>query len=177
QILEDGRLTDAQGRRVDFKNCVIIMTSNLGAHSIERRRSIGFSKTDDARGEYDAMKENITEELKKFFRPEFLNRIDDIIIFRKLTEADIGNISRLMLDSIISRLKERNIRLCYTDEAAMLLAKQGYDAEYGARPLRRLIRQTVEDRLSEEILAGKVHIGSNIEMRVKDGGIEFFEIC
>ena len=177
QILEDGRLTDSQGRRVDFKNCVIIMTSNLGAHGISRRRSIGFSAAADAQGEYDAMRESISEELRKFFRPEFLNRIDDIIIFHKLTEQDVRRISGLMLDAIIRRLEERNIRLSYTDGAAELLAQRGYDAEYGARPLRRLIRQTVEDKLSEEILEGKVHIGSSIEMRAVNGEIEFFEIC
>jgi len=175
QILEDGRLTDAQGRKVDFKNCVIIMTSNLGAHGIERRKSIGFAAASDVREEYAAMKENISEELKKFFRPEFLNRIDDIIIFRKLTQTDAQKISGLMLDAIIRRLEERNIHLSYTKEAAELLAKQGYDAEYGARPLRRLIRQTVEDRLSEEILEGKVHIGSKIEMRAENGELTFFE--
>ena len=175
QILEDGRLTDAKGRRVDFKNCVLIMTSNLGAHHTERRSRIGFGAENTAADTYAAMAENIREELKKFFRPEFLNRIDDIIIFHKLTEQDTGAIAKLLLEAVSKRLSQRNIHLSYTEEAAMLLAKRGFDPEYGARPLRRLIQQTVEDRLSEEILLGNVHMGSDVEMFAEGEKISFRE--
>ena len=176
QILEDGRLTDAKGRTVDFKNTVLIMTSNLGAHSLEKRNRIGFVQEDDAQKaqtDYAEMKEHIFEELKHSFRPEFLNRIDDIIVFHRLMEEDIHRISRLMLDSIIKRLAERDIKLSYTDEAANKLAQMGFDEEYGARPLRRLIQQTVEDRLSEKILDCSVKLGDTVEMFLDGEEINF----
>ncbi|MBQ4062378.1 MAG: ATP-dependent Clp protease ATP-binding subunit [Christensenellaceae bacterium] len=169
QILEDGRLTDSKGRVVDFKNCILIMTSNLGAHSIEKSR-IGFGAVREDTTAYEVMKQNINEELKRSFRPEFLNRIDDIIVFHRLDENDTRAISRLMLDVVAKRLKERGITLSYTDEAADKLADNGFDREYGARPLRRLIQQTVEDNLSEQILEGNIKLSDTVEMYLDEKG-------
>ena len=170
--MEDGRLTDSKGRTVDFKNCVLIMTSNIGSGSLDKRLRIGF-EADTQESGYDSMKEKMLSELKKSFRPEFLNRVDDIIVFRKLSEENTRAIARLMLGSIIKRLDEKDIHLSYTEEAAELLAKEGFDAEYGARPLRRLMQQTVEDKLSEEILEGNIRFGDHVRAYVRDGVIAF----
>jgi len=173
QILEDGRLTDSKGRTVNFKNTIIIMTSNVGAHSIEKKARIGFGAADTPASQHEDMREQILTELKKQFRPEFINRVDDLIVFHKLAEEDILAVSRLMLDDIAKRLTERNIHLSYTEAAAEVLAKKGYDAEYGARPLRRLLQQEVEDKLSEEILEGHIAIGDKVLMDAADGKIVF----
>lgn len=167
QILEDGRLTDSKGRMVDFKNCVIIMTSNIGAHGIENAKQIGFSAP-KADGGYKRMKEVILDELKKAFRPEFINRLDDIIVFHKLSREDIKEITKLMLGTVGKRLEDREIYLNYTEDAVEYLADNGYDEAYGARPLRRMIQQIVEDELSEEILEGTVSLGDKVEMYMKD---------
>ena len=175
QILDDGRLTDAKGRTVDFKNCIIIMTSNIGANDI-KKRAMGFSNAegeDKETSDYEIMKENMIAELKRNFRPEFINRIDDIIVFHKLSKDDVSKIADLMLATVAKRLAERDIYLDYTDEAAKLLSKRGFDEEYGARPLRRVIQQTVEDKLSEEILEGTIKLGDNVKMIVKDDQIAF----
>ncbi len=171
QILEDGRLTDSRGRTVDFKNTVIIMTSNIGASRIGAKSKIGFGQAEEDPSGYEHMKEHMMEELKRSFRPEFLNRIDDIIVFHNLDEEDTLKIAALMLKSIAQRLTERNIHLSYTDEVVAKLAKMGFDAEYGARPLRRLMQQTVEDKLSEEILEGNVRLGDEVRMELS--GDEF----
>ena len=171
QILEDGRLTDSRGRTVDFKNTVIIMTSNIGASRIGAKSKIGFGQAEEDPSGYEHMKEHMMEELKRSFRPEFLNRIDDIIVFHNLDEEDTLKIAALMLKSIAQRLTERNIHLSYTDEVVAKLAKMGFDAEYGARPLRRLMQQTVEDKLSEEILEGNVRLGDDVRMELS--GDEF----
>ncbi len=176
QILEDGRLTDSKGRTVDFKNTVIIMTSNVGAHDIGLRNKIGFQNDAKDSKEYENMREDIMNELKRSFRPEFINRIDDIIVFHKLDEENTLQITKLMLSTIGKRLKERDIYLSYTDEAAKYLAKQGFDEEYGARPLRRLIQQTVEDQLSEEILEGNIRFGDQVEMYMDEGQPRFRKI-
>ena len=173
QILEDGRLTDSRGRTVDFKNTIIIMTSNVGAHDIANQKKIGFEANQKDRHSYEDMRENIMAELKRSFRPEFLNRIDDIIVFHKLNEEDTLAIAKLMLGIIAKRLDERDIHLSYTEDAAKLLAKQGFDEEYGARPLRRLMQQTVEDRLSEEILEGNISFGDQVEMYTADNEVKF----
>lgn len=176
QILEDGHVTDAQGRKVSFKNTIIIMTSNVGAHEIAANK-IGFGKENDGDmeqlKEYDEMKERMMEALKNTFRPEFINRIDDIIVFHKLTEQDTEKIAELMLNSVIKRLHDREIDLTYTKDAAKLMAKDGMSDQYGARPLRRMIQQTVEDKLSEEILAGKINIGDKVKMFVENGDVAF----
>lgn len=169
QIMEDGRLTDSHGRMVDFKNCVLIMTSNLGAHDIMNKRKIGFTDEMGNSSRYESMKEKIMEELKRSFKPEFLNRVDEIIVFQRLNEEDTKKIVTLMLNRVADRLKERNVFITFTDEAKDFLAKQGFDENYGARPLRRAIQQMVEDTLSEEILEGTIKIGDNVKMHVEGG--------
>ena len=174
QILEDGRVTSGQGKTVDFKNTIVIMTSNLGAHNMDKS-SLGFAKEKDTKeiSDYEKMKENILEDLKRHFRPEFLNRIDDIVIFHKLTEKNIEEIVALMLRSVAKRLMENNINLEYTNEAVSHLAKVGFDKTYGARPLRRAITKTVEDKLSEEMLKGNVKQGDSIVMDFNNGEVTF----
>ena len=152
QIMDDGRLTDSKGKVVDFKNTIIIMTSNVGAHSIKKQKVIGFNNSISENSEYEKMKENILEELKQKFKPEFLNRIDDTIVFHKLNDDDLDKIMDLMLASIKNRLGKRNIYLDFEADSKKFLLNKGIDINYGARPLRRLIIKEVEDRLSEDCL-------------------------
>ena len=174
QVLEDGRLTDSRGRTVDFRNTVVVMTSNVGAHTIRKQSTIGFTATDDmAASEYEKMKDNIMGELKKTFRPEFLNRIDETIVFHALEENDLKKIVKLMLADVSRRLAKRNIFLEVTQEAQDHMSKEGFDPTYGARPLRRVIQRMVEDNLSEEILAGNVKVGETIQVGMKDGKLSF----
>ena len=175
QILEDGRLTDGQGRVVDFKNTVIVMTSNAGAHTIKKQRSMGFGSGEDSEKSYEAMKENIMAEVKQIFRPEFLNRVDEIIVFHALEQAEIDQIARLMIRNVQTRLLERNIDLKTDDSALNVLTKAGYDLQYGARPLRRAIQRMLEDALSEEILNGDVHLGDKV-LATADGDQLRFEV-
>jgi ATP-dependent Clp protease ATP-binding subunit ClpC len=160
QILEDGRLTDAQGRTVDFKNTVIIMTSNLGTADL-RRASIGFAKADET-VTYEKMKEKVTEELKRHFRPEFLNRIDEVIVFAELTRDEVKAIVDLLIRRVAQQLEHQGIGLELTDAAKDLLARKGYDPTLGARPLRRAIQRLVEDPLSERILWKEFHAGETV---------------
>lgn len=164
QILDDGRLTDAQGRTVDFKNTVVIMTSNVGAHTIRKQKTLGFTVSEDdlAKNEYEKMKENIMEELRRTFRPEFLNRIDDIIVFHALEREHIGEIVDLMLEDLRKRLENLNINLEISNEAKVFIADKGFDAQFGARPLKRAIQKMVEDKLSEELLKGTIKSGSDV---------------
>ncbi|WP_330656263.1 ATP-dependent Clp protease ATP-binding subunit [Alkaliphilus flagellatus] len=164
QILDDGRLTDAQGRTVDFKNTVVIMTSNVGAHTIRKQKTLGFTVSEDdlAKNEYEKMKENIMEELRRTFRPEFLNRIDDIIVFHALEREHIGEIVDLMLEDLRKRLEDLNINLEISNEAKVFIADKGFDAQFGARPLKRAIQKMVEDKLSEELLKGTIKSGSDV---------------
>ena len=166
QILDDGRLTDSNGRVVNFKNTIIVMTSNAGASSITSKRSLGFGGSVETTRDYEAMKERVMNEVKDTFRPEFINRIDDLIVFHALEPADIEQIAALMLGSVAKRLQERGMNLLYHDDVVALLARQGYDANYGARPLRRTIQRSVEDALSEEIIAGKIALGDSVELYV-----------
>lgn len=168
QILDDGRLTDSNGRVVNFKNTIVVMTSNAGASSITSKRSLGFGGSVETTRDYEAMKERVMTEVKDIFRPEFINRIDDLIVFHALEPADIQQIAALMLGSVAKRLKEKNMHLSYDDEVVTLLAQEGYDANYGARPLRRTIQRSVEDALSEEIIAGKIALGDQVELYVSD---------
>lgn len=172
QILEDGRLTDSQGHVVDFKNTVIIMTSNLGVRDIEQK-TIGFAAVKSGESGYEQMKQGILDELKKAFRPEFINRLDDIIVFHKLSREHTREIVKLMLGNVIKRLEEREIRMSYTEDTVDFLAQEGFDENYGARPLRRMIQQLVEDQLSEEILEGKISISDKINMYMNDGKTAF----
>ncbi|KHD34708.1 Clp protease ClpX [Clostridium acetobutylicum] len=167
QILDDGRLTDSKGKTVSFTNTIIIMTSNVGASTIRKQKTLGFETAkDEVRQEYDKMKENIMEELKNSFRPEFLNRIDEIVVFHKLEEKDLRQIVKLMLESVKERLKEQNIKINFTEKAEEVLAEKGFDPTYGARPLRRTIIKAVEDKLSEEILKGTISKNDNISVDV-----------
>ena len=173
QILEDGRLTDGQGRVVDFKNTVIVMTSNAGAHTIKKQRSLGFGSSGNSEKTYDDMKDNIMGEVKQIFRPEFLNRVDEIIVFHALTEGEIEQIARLLVAQVCARLSERGIELALDDAAMKFISENGSDLQYGARPLRRAIQRMVEDALSEEILLGHIHLGDRVLGTVRDGALAF----
>ena len=173
QIMEDGRLTDGQGRVVDFKNTVIVMTSNAGAHALKKQRSLGFGGSEDKAKSYETMKENIMGEVKSIFRPEFLNRVDEIIVFHALEQPEIDAIARLLLKQVCSRLSERGIELEVTEPALNLISRAGYDLQYGARPLRRAIQRMVEDALSEEILLGKIRLGDRVRVTAEDDRLAF----
>ncbi len=174
QILDDGRLTDAKGRHVNFKNTVIIMTSNVGASMIATQGRLGFSAADDAKKDkYEKLKETVNEELKKAFRPEFLNRIDDIIVFSHLSKEEIREIVDLMMKDLFKRLSERELSIEVTDEVKDYLAKDGYNEAYGARPLRRLIQKKIEDQLAEEILTNAYKSGDTIVLKLDDDKIVF----
>lgn len=174
QILEDGRLTDSKGRTVDFRNTVIVMTSNVGAQTIRKQKTLGFSTAGDMAGnEYEKMKDNIMDELKKTFRPEFLNRIDETIVFHTLEDVHLKKIVKLMLESVSKRLAQKDIYLEVTDAAQEFMANEGFDITYGARPLRRVIQRMIEDNLSEGILTGKVKIGDKVKFDVKEGKLVF----
>jgi ATP-dependent Clp protease ATP-binding subunit ClpC len=172
QILEDGRLTDAQGRTVDFKNTVIIMTSNLGTKDLSK--NIGFSNSGDT-GSYEKMKSKVAEELKRYFKPEFLNRIDETIVFHQLTVEEVTEIVDLMLERIHKQLKNSDIEIVLSEESKVFLATEGYNKEFGARPLRRSIQKLLEDPLSEELLQGKYKAGSTIviSLNSKEEILEF----
>jgi len=167
QVLEDGRLTDSKGRTVDFRNTLVIMTSNVGASALKSNKYVGFNINDGAK-DYKDMKAKVMEELKKAFRPEFLNRIDETIVFHALEKKHIKEIVHLMVNSLTKRLKEQEIDLELTDTAIDKIADEGFDPEYGARPLRRAIQKQVEDRLSEELLKGTVEKGQKVVLDVKE---------
>ncbi|WP_102272393.1 ATP-dependent protease ATP-binding subunit ClpC [Cytobacillus massiliigabonensis] len=168
QVLEDGRLTDSKGRTVDFRNTVLIMTSNVGAEALKRNKYVGFN-IQDGEQDYKDMKSKVMEELKKAFRPEFLNRIDEIIVFHALERKHLKEIVTLMSDQLTKRLKEQDIDIELTDNAKEKISVEGYDPEYGARPLRRAIQKHIEDRLSEELLKGTVLTGQKVVIDVRDG--------
>ena len=176
QILEDGCLSDAKGRRVDFRNTIILMTSNVAADHLMREMSVGFRLAQDeaknAEEEYQKMKEKVLDQLKKTFRPEFLNRIDAVVVFRALTKDQIRQIVELMLSQVQERLDEHEITLEVTSEAKELLATEGYDPHFGARPLRRVIQTMIEDRLSEAILAGHYDPGDTVILEIEDDQIK-----
>jgi ATP-dependent Clp protease ATP-binding subunit ClpC len=169
QVLEDGRLTDSKGRTVDFRNTLIIMTSNVGAEQIKRNSTLGFTAENDAGRDYQQMKDKVLAELKRSFRPEFLNRIDETIVFHPLEEQHIARIVALMADDLRKRLKEQDVQFELTEAAMNFLAKEGYDPQYGARPLRRAIQKHIEDRLSEDLLLGKIHKGDVVVIDEQDG--------
>lgn len=174
QILDDGRLTDSKGRHVNFKNTVIIMTSNVGASMIASQSKLGFSTAqDEKKDKYEKLKDTVMEEMKKAFRPEFLNRIDDIIVFAHLSKEEIREIVELMLKDLFKRLEERELSIEVTDEVKDFLAKDGYSETYGARPLRRLIQKRIEDVLAEEILTNKYAAGDAIILKMEDDKIAF----
>ncbi|HYM90317.1 MAG TPA: AAA family ATPase, partial [bacterium] len=177
QILEDGRLTDAQGRTVDFKNCVVIMTSNVGAPQIQRESGFGFrggeGERQEAEAAYDRMKTHVMEELRRTFRPEFLNRVDEIIVFHPLTREQIRLIVDILMERIKREIRGQGMTLAMTDPARDLLAAEGYDPQYGARPLRRAIQRMVEDPLSDDMLRGKFRAGDEVVLDVRQGVVVF----
>ncbi|MFZ0444243.1 MAG: ATP-dependent protease ATP-binding subunit ClpC [Bacillus sp. (in: firmicutes)] len=167
QVLDDGRLTDSKGRTVDFRNTVVIMTSNVGASALRQNKYVGFN-INDTQQEYKDMKGKVMEELKKAFRPEFLNRVDETIVFHALEKKHLKEIVVLLANQLIKRLKEQEITLVLTESALEKISVEGYDPEYGARPLRRAIQKHIEDRLSEELLKGTVLTGQNVTINVVD---------
>lgn len=177
QILDDGRLTDSKGRHINFKNTVIIMTSNIGASMIANQSKLGFTTAqDESKDKYEKLKDTVMEEMKKAFRPEFLNRIDDIIVFAHLAKDEIRQIVDLMLKDLFKRLGERELSIEVTDEVKDFLAKDGYSEAYGARPLRRLIQKKIEDILAEEILTNKYSAGDTIVLKMEEGKIAFDKV-
>ncbi len=166
QVLDDGRLTDAQGHVIDFKNTVIIMTSNVGAELIRKETAIGFLTRDDANLSYDRMKEKVLDEMKKKFRPEFLNRIDEMVVFRALSKEDLSKIVDIMIGDLNIRLEEKGIAITVSKEAKAFIVEKAYDPHFGARPLRRTIEEYIEDPLSEEILRGRFGWGSKIKVEL-----------
>lgn len=174
QVLDDGRITDSQGRTVDFKNTIIIMTSNAGAQRIVDPKKLGFSNVENAESEHKDMKNNVMEEIKRMFKPEFLNRIDDIIVFRALSKEDVKGIAALMLKELKNRLaKQMDITLTYGDTVKNFIFEKGYDKKYGARPLKRAIQNNIEDSLAEKILSGKIQASDKVSMTVVDGKVVF----
>ena len=171
QILDDGRLTDSKGRVINFKNTIIIMTSNVGASQIKKMSNFGFT-SDDNDG-YDNMKDNINEALREQFKPEFLNRLDDIIIFRKLSKEEAAKICRKIIEGLTERLSGRNVSLQVSEAALSKLVEEGYNDMYGARPLKRVVQKRIEDRLSDEILAGRVLPGETVIVDAVDGELTF----
>ncbi|WHT48909.1 ATP-dependent protease ATP-binding subunit ClpC [Sporosarcina thermotolerans] len=167
QVLEDGRLTDSKGRTVDFRNTVVIMTSNVGADTLKKNRYVGFNLNDGDQ-DYEGMKSNMLDALKKAFRPEFLNRVDEMIVFHSLEKEHLREIVSLMSDELTKRLAEQDITLELTDAAKTKIAEEGYDPEYGARPLRRALQKHIEDRLSEELLGGTILTGGKVIVDVED---------
>jgi ATP-dependent Clp protease ATP-binding subunit ClpC len=172
QILEEGKLTDSLGRAVDFRNTIILMTSNTGAESIAKTNSIGFSTGSDEI-DYEKMKEKILSMTKKAFRPEFLNRLDDTIVFRNLTKPDLVQILTLEMAKVMERLKARNIVLNLSEEANEFLVTKGYDPQYGARPMRRAVERYLEDPLAEDILRGILHDRHPVDVTVVDDKLNF----
>jgi ATP-dependent Clp protease ATP-binding subunit ClpC len=173
QIFEEGRLTDAQGRKVDFKNAIIILTSNLGARDIVKGQTVGFSAQDASALSYDALKERVTGELKKAFRPEFLNRVDEVIVFHDLAPAEIEAIVDLLVSRLRDQLLVQGIGIRLTDAARTELAGKGFDPTLGARPLRRALQRYVEDPLSEQLLAGEWLPGETVVVDAVDGEVVF----
>jgi ATP-dependent Clp protease ATP-binding subunit ClpC len=178
QILDDGRLTDGQGRTVDFKHTVIIMTSNVGTeHLAQMTTPIGFRAVDAGEERQRRAEEAIHEALRRNFRPEFLNRIDEIIIFQPLTKGQIEQIVDLMVRDVTERLSEQQITLELSAEAKAWLAEHGYDANYGARPLRRLIQRQIENGLSRSMLAGEFSAGDHVRIEAGPAGLTFHKVA
>ncbi|MTI66513.1 MAG: ATP-dependent Clp protease ATP-binding subunit [Firmicutes bacterium] len=174
QLLDDGRLTDSKGRNVDFKNTIVIMTSNVGASRIKKQKTLGFAAVEDEeKREYEEMKDNIMDELKKSFRPEFINRIDEVIVFHSLSEDNIKDIVELMVKDLEDKLKKLNINIKVNNDAKEYIADKGYDPVYGARPLERSIRKLIEDPLSEEILKGSIEKNQNVVVNLKEDKLTF----
>jgi ATP-dependent Clp protease ATP-binding subunit ClpC len=173
QVLDDGHITDAQGRKVDFKNAVIIMTSNVGARNIISPKKLGFTNNEDEKKSYDSMKKNVMDEVKQLFKPEFLNRIDDIIVFHPHTKENIKEIAKHMLKETTDRIKQNlEMTVRVTENALAYIADEGYDQSYGARPLRRAIQTKIEDIFAEQVLDAKFKPNDIVIVDFKEGKIE-----
>ena len=174
QVLDDGHITDAQGRKIDFKNTILIMTSNAGAENIISPRRLGFTSVDDDAEKYRFMKDRVMEEVRRIFKPEFINRVDEIIVFHPLTRENMKEIVDIMLKNINRRTKQQmGIELSVTDGGKAYLIDKGYDEKFGARPLRRTLQSQVEDQLAEKILDGAVKEGDRVEIDGGPDGLEF----
>ncbi len=174
QVLDDGHITDSQGRKVDFCNTVIIMTSNAGAQSIIDPKKLGFNVKEDTAGDYKRMKSNVMNEVKLIFRPEFLNRIDEILVFHPLTQDEMKKIVGMMCQDLIRRAKEQlNIQLTIRDSVKKHIVETGTDQKYGARPLRRAVQNQLEDKLAEAVLAGEIKEGSEVVAGMSKKEIKF----
>lgn len=174
QVLDDGHITDSQGRKVDFKNTVIIMTSNAGAKAIVEPKKLGFGAKEDAAEDYKKMKTNVMEEVKRLFRPEFLNRIDETIVFHALNEEHMKQIVGLMCNELIERVKNQlDIKLIVRDSAKKFIVEKGTDKKYGARPLRRALQNELEDKLAEAILNGDVKSGEEVVVHISNKELKF----
>jgi ATP-dependent Clp protease ATP-binding subunit ClpC len=175
QIMEDGHLSDAKGRKVDFRNTILIMTSNVGAEQMNRQQAVGFNlpraERDRFESEYGEMRDKVVGELKKLFKPEFLNRVDKVLVFRPLTRDDLGQIVDIQLKRLDPRLGEHHLTLVVSDAAKERIVDEGNDPEFGARPLRRAIMNLVEDPLSEMLLAGEVSSGDTVMVDIEDGEV------
>ena len=177
QVLDDGHITDGQGRKVDFKNTVIIMTSNAGARSIAAPKRLGFTSVETAEQSYEHMKKGVMDEIRNIFKPEFLNRIDDIIVFHPLEKEEIIEIVRLMTNTLVKRIRENmNIKVSFTDKAIEKIAEEGYDKAYGARPLRRAIQSKIEDSFAEAFLQGEFKAGDKVSVGMKTNGSFHFRV-
>jgi ATP-dependent Clp protease ATP-binding subunit ClpC len=174
QILEDGKITDSLGRKIDFRNAIIIMTSNVGAETLRRQTTMGFAATKPlGEHEYEAMRDRLMEEAKKTFKPEFINRLDDIIVFHQLTKTDLMHIVDLEVDKVLGRVKAKEVHIVLAETAKEFLIEKGYDPMYGARPMRRAVERYLEDPLAEELLRGNVKAGDTVQVSAKDGKIAF----
>ncbi len=174
QVLDDGHITDSTGRVVDFKNTVIIMTSNAGAQNIVQPKTLGFASVTDEKERHENMKTKVMDEVKRLFKPEFINRIDEIIVFHALNKEQIGSIVDIMIAKVNKRIMEQmKISIELNDEAKKYIVDKGYDEKYGARPLRRTIQNDIEDALAEKILEGTVKQGNRVLVSVKDGKLHF----
>ena len=174
QVLDDGHITDSTGRVVDFKNTVIIMTSNAGAENIVAPKTLGFATSTDEKQSHENMKSKVMDEVRRIFKPEFINRIDEIIVFHMLNKEQIGKIVDIMINTVNKRtLEQMKISIELDDEAKKYIVDKGYDEKYGARPLRRTIQNELEDNIAEKILEGKIKEGNKVKVTVKDGKLDF----
>mgnify|MGYP003371410818 FL=1 len=174
QVLDDGHITDAQGRKVDFKETIIIMTSNAGAQAIVEPKKLGFGTVDDAQADYRKMKDSVMEEVKRLFKPEFLNRIDDIIVFHTLNKEEIKKIVGLLLKEFTKRCKTQlNIDVKIRESVKEFIGKEGFDPKYGARPLKRAIQSKIEDAMAEEILEGRIKAGDSVTISLSKEKVNF----
>jgi ATP-dependent Clp protease ATP-binding subunit ClpC len=172
QILEEGMVTDSMGRKIDFRNTIIILTSNVGASTIKRQSTLGFNAMNADEGDFDTMKEKIIEEAKRSFKPEFLNRLDELVVFHMLEKPDLSRIIDLEISKLAKRLKDKSITLELTESSRDLLIAKGYDPSYGARPMRRAVERYLEDPLAEALLRGDIKSGDHVEVIRRDNSEE-----